>query len=97
MNEAGLLDKWRSRFRKGKGRCVSEKKDDSLHRISLQNLSGAFVVFCVGIVSAVLVFIAELIIHHRSTKAINNQPKDQNVVNSQVEKDTKNETANIQD
>ena len=97
MNEAGLLDKWRSRFRKGKGRCVGEKKDDSLHRISLKNLSGAFVVFCVGIVSAVLVFVAELIIHHFSTKAINKPPTDQNVINSKLDEDTKNGTANIQD
>ena len=64
MNEAGLLNKWRILFRTGKGRCVGkEKKEESLHRISLKNLSGSFVVYLVGIVSAVFVFIVEMIIY----------------------------------
>ena len=78
MNEAGLPEKWRSRFRKGNGRCTgkeeknkpqSRRHPSANHRITLQNLSGSFVVFLVGISFSIAVFIIELILRRRNNNS----------------------------
>ena len=78
MNEAGLPEKWRSRFRKGNGRCTGkESRDQSAnHRITLKNMSGSFVVFLVGISFSITVFIIELILrrHNNNLKVVHIQP-----------------------
>ena len=78
MNEAGLPEKWRSRFRKGNGRCTGKKEkkkpqsrhhQSANHRITLQNLSGSFVVLLVGISFSIAVFIIELILRRRNNNS----------------------------
>ena len=82
MNEAGLPEKWRSRFRKG-NRCTGKEKkkpptrhQSANHRITLKNLSGSFVVFLVGISFSIAIFIIELILRrrNRSSKVVPIQP-----------------------
>ena len=87
MNEAGLPEKWRSRFRKGKNRCTGKKEktkpqsrhQSANHRISLKDMSGSFVVLLVGISFSIAIFIIELILrrHNNNSKVGNIQPAPQ--------------------
>ena len=69
MAEAGLLDEWRSRFQRDNGHCVDKKKQkgnrqtQTNNRITLKNLSGAFVVLFVGYLTSIFLFIGELILY----------------------------------
>ena len=68
MAEEGLLDEWRSRFQRDNGHCVDKKKQkgnrqpQTNNRITLKNLSGAFVVLFVGYLTSIFLFIGELIL-----------------------------------
>ena len=87
MNEAGLPEKWRSRFRTGKNRCTGKKEktkpqsrhQSANHRISLKDMSGSFVVLLVGISFLIAIFIIELILrrHNNNSKVGNIQPAPQ--------------------
>ena len=89
MAEAGLLDEWRSRFQRDNGHCVDKKKQkgnrqtQTNNRITLKNLSGAFVVLFVGYLTSIFLFIGELILFRFSPRqqsvfiilqTINNRP-----------------------
>ena len=81
MNEAGLPEKWRLQIEKGGNRCVgydtkggrnANKKCDQ--RITLQNMSGPFLVLLVGMFSSLVVFIIELIIPRRESATVADNP-----------------------
>jgi len=80
MNEAGLTNKWRERYEKGhNNRCTdanTAKKEGKAkkrnQRITLQNMSGSFVVLLVGIFCSVIVFIIELILSRRESDIVVN-------------------------
>ena len=80
MNEAGLTNKWRERYEKGhNNRCTDAKTAEKERktkkhdqRITLQNMSGSFVVLLVGIFCSVIVFIIELILRSRESDAVVN-------------------------
>lgn len=71
MAEAGLLDEWRRRFQQDDGHCDADSvkskdkkkrnRQPKTTRITIKNLSGAFVVLLVGYFGAIFVFIGELI------------------------------------
>ena len=77
MNEAGLPEKWRRHFQNGNNYFVigkgaekgkkSKKKDQ---RITLNNMSGSFVVLLVGIFSSIVVVIIELTIFRRESSVV---------------------------
>ena len=74
MNEAGLPEKWRLGFDKGGNRCVghgAEKEmtsnNQQTRRLTIEDLSGSFVVFLIGFFSSVVVFIIELILRRRES------------------------------
>ena len=93
MAETGLLDEWRRRYQKDDGHCTaagggevinkklhskgSSRQPPTQQRISIKNLSGAFVILLIGIVASITIFIGELILfrlkpNHRSVFV--NQP-----------------------
>jgi len=74
MNEAGLPEKWRRYFQMGKnaGNRAADKERKSKkkdQRITLTNMSGAFVVLLVGIFSSIVIFITELVLRHSESSS----------------------------
>lgn len=67
MREAGLLDKWTTEAQPNATRCLGKDKKRGIRRLSLDNLSGAFVILIVGMTSSFFVFIGEQVIF-RQTK-----------------------------
>ena len=77
MNEAGLPEKWRLHIEKGGNRCVGYDKEGGRkankkrdQRITLQHMSGPFVVLLVGMFTSLVVFIIELIIPRRKSATV---------------------------
>lgn len=70
MAEVGLLDHWRKEYQSDGGPCFNtvdrqnSKNEAPLTRITIKNLSGAFVLLLGGISFSITVFIGELILFH---------------------------------
>ena len=73
LRDFGLLDFWAKRFQPDLRQCLDEAgkimqpkkstgRKDSLSRLSIKNLTGAFVVLAVGYLVSFLVFLAEKIV-----------------------------------
>lgn len=73
LRDFGLLDFWAKRFQPDLRQCFDEAdkimqpkkstgRKDSLSRLSIKNLTGAFVVLAVGYLFSFLVFLAEKIV-----------------------------------
>ena len=82
MAQAGLLEKWRHQYQP-KGPCLkasqkraaeqnsnNSKNSSTLSRLSLKNLSGAFVILVFGITFSVTFFIGEIIINRYRNRSI---------------------------
>ena len=83
MAQAGLLEKWRHQYQP-KGPCLkasqkraaenqksnNSKNKSTLSRLSLKNLSGAFVILVFGITFSVTFFIGEIIINRYRNRSI---------------------------
>ena len=62
MKEAGLIDKWASKYVPKDTKCSTsnrKEKQDPLKRLSLNHLSGAFYILLIGYLFAILIFLAE--------------------------------------
>ena len=82
MAQAGLLDKWRHQYQP-KGPCLkasqkrtaelksnNSKNKSTLSRLSLKNLSGAFVILVFGMTFSITFFIGERLIFRHHNRSI---------------------------
>ena len=77
MYERGLMDYWGQMYRRIPPQCLANTKgarqkkepDNNKSRLSLKNLTGAFIVLLVGYALALLAYIFERIAHEMANKS----------------------------
>ena len=76
MNERGLMEYWGQMYRRIPLQCLAntkgmrqKKAPNNKSRLSLKNLTGAFVVLLVGYALALLAFFFERIVHATANKS----------------------------
>lgn len=65
MSQFGLIQHWENQFLPQPGECFTNYQDiPKQPRISLKNLSGAFLILLVGLTTAFIAFIIEQIVYY---------------------------------